>query len=212
MRSTLRSGLLLTVWLAGCSEYVIDQGDPPATAEPPGVDPDADFGQPPDWNTCSLGYYGQYYNHRIDDGDMAPDEPGPQDPTTVDWWSLDRLAYREYAGSLDLGDNWWPVDEGVEGDPAYFSARWTAWIRAWDGGQLSITLGSATDGWVLIDGDVFAAQPGVHTFAPETFTAQLAAGQYPLDIRSAQRGGEASGFRFRVLEGDVSICYPDFSE
>jgi antitoxin (DNA-binding transcriptional repressor) of toxin-antitoxin stability system len=143
-------------------------------------------------------------------GDLAADAPA--DPTTADWWDPSRLAYRDYAGSLDLGENWWPVDEGVEGDPAWFAVRWTAWIRVWDGGTVSVTLGSATDGYVLVNEQVFAAQPGPHGFAPETFTAQLAAGQYPLDVRSAQRGGDESAFRFRVLEGDVSVCYPEFSD
>ena len=36
-------------------------------------------------------------------------------------------------------------------------------------------------------------------------------GQFPLQVRYAHRSGE-SGFRFRVLSGDVQICYPDFSD
>lgn len=204
----------LVVTLAACSEYVIDPPEPPPTAEPPGIDPDADFGQPPEWSSCTTGYHGQYYNLTVDDPDVepAPDAPVVEDPTGLDWWDPARLAWRRYDGGLDFGANWWPVDEGFEGDPAYFAVRWTAWIRVWDGTTLELTLGSADDGWVLVDGSVVAAQPGVHPFEPATFAVSLESGQYPLDIRMAQRAGEDSAFRFRVLSGDVTICYPEFTE
>lgn len=197
--------------LLACSEYVVVEPDPPAPAEPPGLDPDADFGQPPDWTTCTAGYHAQYYN--LADGDPAlAGDAAPTDPTTLDWWDPSRLAYRDFDGTLDLGANWWPVDEGLTGDPVGFTARWTAWVRAWSGGDVSVTLGSATDGWVILDGEVVGAQPGPHLFEPVTVTFSLPAGQYPLDVRAAQRGGDESAFRFRFLQGDVSVCYPDFSE
>ena len=104
------------------------------------------------------------------------------------------------------------MDEGFEADPAYFAVRWTAWMRVWEGTTLSLTVGSADDGWVILDDALIAAQPGIHPFAPATFTVDVAAGQYPLDIRMAQRAGTDSAFRFRVLSGDVSICYPAFDE
>lgn len=206
--------LALVALLAGCSEYVVERPDPPPPAEPPGRDPDADFGQPPDWSDCAEGWYGQYYNLTADDPAVEPDadDRAPDDPTSLDWWDPDRVAWRDFDGTLDLGANWWPVDEGLEGDPAYFAVRWTAWMRVWNGGTLSFTLGSASDGWVLLDGEVLAAQPGPHGFAPETYDVQVAAGQYPFDLRVAHRAGDESAFRFRVLSGDVSVCYPDFSE
>jgi hypothetical protein len=209
-------GLLVAVVAlgAGCSEYVIDEPDPPATAAPPGIDPDADFGQPPDWQTCTTGYYGQYFNLTTDDPVVEPDPDAdpPGDPTTLDWWSIDRLAWRDFDGTLDIGANWWPVDQGLEGDPAYFTVRWTAWLRAWSGTTLSFTFGSADDAWVILNGTPIGALPGIHDFEPETVEVNVNAGQYPIDLRYAHRGSEVSGFRFRVVEGDVSICYPDFSE
>lgn len=206
--------LCTLVALLGCSEYVIDDPVLPPTADPPGVDPDADFGQPPDWQSCETGWYGQYFNLTADDPVVEPpaDEEPETDPTQLDWWTADRLAWRDWDGTLDIGTNWWPVDQGLEGDPAYFTVRWTAWIRAWSSTRLSFTLGSADDAWVILNDTVVGALPGVHDFAPETVEVNVSPGQYPLDVRYAHRGSDVSGFRFRVLEGDVTICYPDFSE
>lgn len=200
--------------LVACSEYKVERPDPPPPADPPGIDPDADFGKPPDWADCAAGYYAQYYNLTADDPIVEPpdDEVAPADPTALDWWDPSRLAYRDFDGTLDIGANWWPVDEGYDQDPAYFTVRWTAWMRVWSGGTMTFTLGSASDGWVLLDGDVIGAQPGVHPFEPETIAVDVRAGQYPFDVRAAHRGGSDSAFRFRVLTGDVTICYPDFTQ
>jgi hypothetical protein len=205
--------LLLTL-LAACSEYGVKRPDPAAPADPPGVDPDADFGKPPDWNDCYAGFYGQYYNLPVDHPDVEPDEDAqvPGDPDTLDWWSPERLAFRRFDGTLDFGSNWWPVDEGLEGDPLYFAARWTGWMRAWSGTTVTVTLGSVNDSWVLADKSVVVTNVGDTEFEPATERFDLAAGQYPFDVRFAQRAGEESAFRFRVLGGDVSICYPDFSD
>lgn len=54
-------------------------------------------------------------------------------------------------------------------------------------------------------------QPGLREFEPEVVTFTVQAGQFPIDIRYAQRAGDTSGFRFRVLSGDVGLCYQDFS-
>lgn len=199
--------------LLACSEFTVQEKDPTPPADPPGLDPDADLGQPPDWSACQDGWYGQYYNLPVDHPDVEPpeDEVPEADPEALDWWSPERLAYRDYVGNLDFGAGWYPVDEGLEGDPDYFSARWTAWVRAWSATTLQVTFGTADDGWVLVDKQVAVARPGVQPFEPETFDIPLAAGQYPVDLRFAQRAGEESAFRFRVLGGDVTFCYPDFS-
>lgn len=197
-----------------CNEFTVQEKDPTPPADPPGIDPDADLGQPPDWAACSGGWYGQYYNLPIDHPDVEPpeDEVPSADVEALDWWSPSRLAWRDYDGNLDFGAGWYPVDEGLEGDPDYFAARWTGWVRAWSSTDLEVTFGSADDGWILVDKQVVVANPGVHPFEPESYLIPLAAGQYPVDLRFAQRAGEESGFRFRVLGGDVTLCYPDFSD
>ena len=201
---------MITLLLA-CSDYQVRKPDPPTPVEPPGVDPDADIGSPPDWTTCGEGWHGVYANLTAENPAVEPEEDVlASDPTTLDWW--DDVSFRQFDGSLDIGQNWWPVDEGIAEDPLYFAVRWTAWIRGYSDTTVEAWLGSDDDAWVLVNGDVVASQPGLREFEPEVVTFTVQAGQFPIDIRYAQRAGDTSGFRFRVLSGDVGLCYPDFSE
>lgn len=200
--------LVAVAMLAGCQEYEIH--DPPVVppAEPPGAE-QGEFGAPPDWTDCFGGFVGVYSNLTVDHPDVEPPvgDPGPSDPLAVDWW--DAVAFDAYDPSLDFGANWWPVDQGLAADPSYFAVRWMAWIRAWSDTDLQVVLGSSDDVWVFIDGEPVVARPGVQAFDPSTVSIPLASGQYPLEIRYAHRAGD-SAFRFRVIGGDASICYPQF--
>ncbi len=202
--------LALPILLLGCQEYSLHEPDKVKPAKPPALVDDG-FGDPPNWQDCLTGYLGTYTNLPAGHVDVEPplDEDAATDPIPLDWW--DEPSFQRFDPGLDFGGNWWPIDEGLEGDPAYYSVRWIAWIRAWDRTDLQITLGSGGDSWVLLDDEVIASLPGVHEFDPLTLDIPLESGQYPLEIRYAHRGGDA-GFRFRVLSGDVSICYPEFND
>jgi fibro-slime domain-containing protein len=195
---------------AGCSEYQVH--DPPnvAAAKPPGSADE--FGDPPDWNTCQAGWDAQYVNLTVDDPEVTPPRgfQAPDDPSTVDWW--DDVAFEGFDPSLDMGENWWPVDEGLEADPAYFAVHWFGWLRAVSSTDMQITFGSADDAWVVMNDEIIAALPGIHEFEPQTLTVHVDAGQYPVEVFFAHRKSAVSGFRFRILSGDVIQCYADYSE
>lgn len=206
-------GLFLMIG-AGCSEYRIH--DPPTVepAEPPGRDDDV-FGDPPDWSDCREAYLGQYFNLQSGDPGVLDEEDTGALPlldADADLWAADRLSFQRYDPTVDFGSNWWPVDEGIAGDPLAFSARWTAWIRVLSRGDLSISLGAANDGQVILNEKLVAEVSGSEAFSPQTTTFEQQPGQFTLDLRFAQRGGHESGFRFRLLSGDAVICYPDFSD
>jgi len=203
--------------LASCTEYRVHPPAPIPPADPPGTELDA-FGDPPDWTTCSEAYLGQYYNLDADHPEVlaeATDTGEPElDPIDLDQtglWEDQDLAYQRYDTSLVFGENWWPVDQDLAEDPSYFSVRWTAWLRARDSDGMQIALGATTDGLVLLDDQVIASVEGSLDYAPQTLDISLRSGVYPLDVRMAHRAGGNAGFRFRVVSGDVNICYPDFS-
>jgi hypothetical protein len=202
--------LALPLVLLGCQEYALREPDKVPPADPPGL-VDEGFGSPPNWQDCLTGYLGTYSNLGVEHADVEPaiDEVPADDPTSLDWW--DERSFQRFDPALDFGSNWWPVDDGLAADPAYFSVKWIAWLRAWDSTDIEISLGSGGDSWVLLDNEIVAAQPGVHPFEPEVVVIPVGSGQYPLEVRYAHRGGD-SGFRLRVLSGDVSICYPEFNE
>ncbi len=199
--------------LLACSEQTVRVIDEVPVAAPPGEDAD-DFGSPPDWADCTSGYAGRYFNLPDSHPDVEPAEDVREADTydELDWWDEQRLSFARFDPSLDFGSNWWPVDEGLSADPAYFTASWVAWVRVWDDGTTEFSAGSSDDLWIDINGETVIALPGVHDFASQTFSLDLRSGQYPIEIHFAHRSGD-SALRFRPLDSErVTICYPDFSE
>ena len=198
---------MIAAWLAlACSDYAVYQPARGAPTEPPGRDGD-DRGEPPDWTDCQAGYLGQYFNHgagfaAIEDAVGAPDALG--------WWAPEDLGWQRFDQGLDFGGGWWPVDDGLADDPAWFSGRWLAWIRAYSDGPVELLLGASTDAWVIIDGEVAASVVGADAFEPALVALELDAGQYPLEALSAHRGADVSGMSFRFASGDVALCYPEY--
>ena len=201
----------LTLALTACGRdiYLQDQEKVPP-AEPPGEEQNTN-GEPPDWNNCTQGWRGEYYNLAITDTWVDPrpqDDPAPTKPEGFPYW--DGQHWENYDFTLDFGQNWWPVDDGLEDDPKYFAVHWDAWLRAWEGTNFSFLLGSQDDAWVYVNGDPIASQPGIKDFVRTSYEVYLDAGQYPIEIWFIHRGSDTSGFSFRPVDGNVSLCYPDF--
>ena len=208
------SSLLLSLF--ACSEFTVHKSPDPPVAQPPGDERD-EWGEPPDWSSCTQRYDGRYTNlpgNHPDllgaDGDSgdtgAPRlSPAPADPSELDWWDATYLAFRREEATLDQGGDWWPVDEGLEGDPQGWAGRWLAWLRIESGGSHRFVLGASTDAWLLVDGEVLARIDSAPRFEPATVELSLEAGQRRLELRTAQRGGE-SGLSFRPIGEDLAIC------
>lgn len=204
--------MIVLLTLLGCIETGLGRVPVPPVATPPPPPTDG-LGDPPDWNDCFQGFVGEYTNHTAEHPDFEPPVGEEllvdEDPFVHDWW--DEPDFQAFSPNLDFGANWWPVDEGLEGDPAHFAVRWTSWLRAWDDTTMEFTLGSADDVWILLGDEVIFSSVGIKTFEPETYSLPLDAGQYPFEVRYAHRADE-SGFRFRVVGGDVSLCYAQYDD
>jgi hypothetical protein len=207
--------LALAAALVGCApEYQVRDEPPTPPAEPPGDVLD-DFGDPPnDWTACDQGYLARYFNLPVNHPDLEPalEAAVVHDPDTTDWFDEEWAAFDRFEPSLDFGGQWWPVDEGLDGDPAYFSAAFTAWMRVWDPGEHDLVLGAGGDAWVLLDGELAAEAHHLDGFDSEVLTLDLDAGVYPLEVRFTHRTADADGFRFRTVSPveAVSVCYPEF--
>lgn len=195
----------------GCGRDIgFVEPEKPPVAEPPGKDDDPN-GLAPDWQNCTTGWRGKYSNLASDHKYVTPrlaDEPMPTDPLALDLW--DSPEFEQYDASLDFGQNFWPVDEGLDGDPAYFAVYWQAWIRAWSTTTLSLLAGSSDESWVLVNGEQVVAVPGLQPFERQRYDVSLGAGQYPIEVYYVHRASELSAMSLRVLGGDVSICYPEW--
>lgn len=193
---------MIALLLWACSEYTVHEPPVVPPADPPGREPD-DLGEPPDWANCTAGWWGRYSNLAADDPSIG-DTGEVGEPADLDWW--DDVAFERFDPTLELGSNFWPVDEGQPGDPAFHAVRWNAWMRVYDGGTVSFLLGSSDDAWVLFDREIVAAMPGIHEMDPQVFDIEVRAGQFPVEVYHAHRGSPSAGLRFRVVEGDVAIC------
>lgn len=196
---------ILGLGLAGCSEFVIEEGDPVPPAVPPGIS-QGPGGVPPDWASCTSGYAGRYFNLTDDHPDV--ERTGEIDLSTVDWWDPDRLSFERFEPSLELGGSWWPVDEDLASDPHYFAVVWYAWIRVTDGGDTSVVAGAATDLQVRVGEEVVIETVGRETLESQTWQVPLDSGVEPVEIRFAHRIGAEDGLRFRFASQDVQLCYP----
>jgi len=201
---------VIALWLLACSEYTVREDLPVEPADPPGDDDDG-VGQAPDWTDCEAGYEGAYFNLPGDHADLDPE--GAPDPAADwadrDWWSDDYAAFERVDTTLDHGPSWWPVDEGLAGDPDYFAVHWVTWMRVLDDDDpVSVIVGASDDLWLDVDGETLYSAPGVHDYAPTTVELALEVGQVPLEIRYAHRGGPG-GFSLRLAGDNVTACRPD---
>ncbi|MFT5457568.1 MAG: hypothetical protein ACI9K2_004065 [Myxococcota bacterium] len=203
----MRARIMWVLVVGGCQEFalVTDKRDvEPVATELAG--PDFGFGDPPDWDSCRAGWIGDYTNLQPTHPDIVDDAIAPVDPRSLDWWA--RSDFQDFDASLDFGPQWWPIDDGLTGDPEHFAVRWRSWMRVWSATELELVFGAVGDAWMLID-EAPSVQVTGDVFEPEVVRVSLQPGQVPVDVRYGHRGGD-SGFRWRVVSGDVSFCYPDF--
>jgi len=203
--------LLLFIGCGGQDATVTFKDDPVPPVEKPPEDDDGDEGTAPDWNDCPTGYLATYYNLPADHEDMAPEvwEEPDFDPDLQDWWDPGYQAFEQFDASLEMGTNWWPVDEGITGDPDYWSARFNAWIRVNDDEPVELSIGASTDVWVLVDDEVVARDHSDGELEVELQYLDLGAGQYPLEVRFAHRMGD-SGLRLRFSSDNAVVCFAEY--
>ena len=206
---------LLLVFVAACgSENQIYEPPPPPPEPPPPEEIDAQGRPPANWDDCGSGHYGLYFNLPADHPDL--ELAGDTDPQVVqpdlgdaDYYTTEYLTFSRYDPSIDWGTNWWPVDSGLEDDPAYFAVQYTSWLRVWSGGTLQFMVAAEDDIRIEIDGEV-RYELSDAPYRPEMVNIDMPAGQFPVEIRYAHRLGSTDGFRFRLASGDAKICWPYF--
>jgi fibro-slime domain-containing protein len=217
--------------LLACSEYGLEKpaavGDPaPDEAEthhrretpPDDTHPDDDTGgAPPDSgpadtrtlpDDCTTGYVGDYYNLPADHPDVEGPVTGlvPGDvPANHDWWDARYFAFERVDTSLEFGDQWWPVDTGLPGDPQYYAVHWVATLDVAQDGPVLFEMGSDDDGWAVLDGALVADLGGIHAVASTAFTVDMTTGLHSLELWMAERHTTDAGFWFRWVSADVGF-------
>ena len=157
------------------------------------------------------GYYGQYYNHVPDgvefENSITGFVPGDDPFNHPDWWNPAKLSFTRVDSSLDFGNNFWPVDEGLSGDPQHFTVHWQALLTAAEG-NYDYRLKSDDDSWMYINGVLVEDIGGVHGAATHTGSAHLNAGINTFDLYFAERHTFQSELSFRWLEPGIEVNSP----
>ncbi len=175
---------LLIVLLCGCSETALR-----ATDEAP-IEREQ---LPPDWTSCEQGLVGRDLN-------LPADHPAVQEE--IEASPSGAVSFERLDPSLDFGGSWWPVDEGLAEDPAWFSVAWTGWLKA-DGATATLLVAATDDLWIHVDGvELLHVSEG---WAPAAHELGVGAGEHQLSITFAHHRAEASGLSLRPLD-DTRLC------
>lgn len=162
------------------------------------------------------GYLGHYYNISEDHPDMAdptacwgcggivePNLPlrlsafGETTIKQFDWYDEQYLSFSRIDEDLTFGNGWWPLNEGLLGDPNYYAVHWEATITAPSDGYYSFMMGSDDDSWLFIDGNLTMDLGSIHGLFIANGSVYLTKGDHSLNIYFAERARYDGGFYFK---------------
>ena len=151
--------------------------------------------------TTDFGFYGLYYNHDQNHPDFEIYKGSEISWSKVadqnDWYDDKYFTFDRIDNSIDFGDAFFPINEGLTGDPFYFAVHWRAIIDVPANGYYPYTLKSDDDSWLFIDGQLASNLNGIHQVKSTTNDIYLTAGYHKLEIYYAERAKSGAYFSFR---------------
>jgi len=152
----------------------------------------------------SGAFFGSFYNLPCD----HPDVEGPvtgvvkgTKPSDFDWFDQEYYSFSLERETLliDYSQNYFPVDDGLCGDPFHFAAYWQTTAIASEAGEYTVEMGSDDDSWLLVDGQIVIDLGGIHAIKRESQTIQLSEGPHRIEVYFAERHVVQSGLEFEVV-------------
>jgi fibro-slime domain-containing protein len=120
-----------------------------------------------------------------------------------DWWNAMYHSFSRVDSDADLNgafaSSWFPVDDGLPGDPYHFAVHWTGSFYVGSDMTYNYQMGSDDDAWLFIDDDLKLDLGGVHALAMTNDDVFLTAGWHSIDIFFAERHTVEAGFRLNFF-------------
>lgn len=134
------------------------------------------------------GFFGYYYNMPNTHPDMEK-EPGPWSKIARqnDWYDQKYFTFSRIDKSLDFGDNFYPVNTGLAGDPYDFAVNWRGIIDVPQTGNYTYKIASDDDSWIFVDDNLVSDLNGIHMTKTEEKSIQLTSGLHKIEIFYADR-------------------------
>jgi len=181
--------------------------------------------------SADAGLLGSYYNLSSRHPDFQQGPPFYYDPGLVedvltgdtptltaygqsqinqwDWWDDQYFSFQRTDSDWDLrygfADSWFPVNEGLPGDPYHFAVKWTGCFYVEQGGTYNYKMGSDDDSWLFIDNQLERDLGGVHGYNDQWYGIDIEAGWHKIDLFFAERNTVQSGMRLKWFT-DFETC------
>ncbi|MCK4554090.1 hypothetical protein KAU19_03945, partial [Candidatus Parcubacteria bacterium] len=143
------------------------------------------------------GYYGQYYNLPTNTPGINKKAPAEAGKATG-WYDNKYLSFSRIDPDLDFGNNFFPIDEELAGDPYYFSVYWRAILEVPADGNYNYQVKSDDDSWVYIGSNLTTDLRGIHKATGKLQNIYLTKGLHALEIYFAERKQVHSYFSFTI--------------
>lgn len=146
-------------------------------------------------------FYGQYYN-------FSENEPwsvvykGRTIPNPVigganPFYDQRYLTFSRTDYNLNFGARFFPINEGLAGDPNHFAVHWRAVLHVPTDAIYDLKVLADDDAWLLVDNQLLIDLNGVHAPKTKLIKPYLRNGNYQLDIYFAERANHSgSTFSF----------------
>jgi fibro-slime domain-containing protein len=151
------------------------------------------------------GYAGDYYNLSENHPDMQVDgngqtsglveetlpirltDKGQERIEQFDWYDSEHHSTSRIDEEIQFGSDFFPLDEGKQGDPYHFAVHWRATIDVPEDGTYSFSTTSDDDSWVFVGGQLVVDNGGLHARTTRDGAIDLSKGTYNLDVFHAER-------------------------